>query len=389
MISCFSATNTGNGGHYHSVKMVAHAYKKKYPQSDVRIISVGNFPPPALYQTHVPCEHVHVGIRELWQPGAWMSRLCDAPPTHVHAFDRKAFFFAALLARKFGANLYLTKPGGPNPGFYFPFCEDLFVFSKENEEWFRARKKFARCRIHFLPNRTTHVPADMARIDDMRQRYDLSGFVVLRIGRISPYYWRTAQQTLHLADVLRSRGMPAKAVFIGVVESNAALQKILESKHSTYVVVTDPVFTRNAAELLPIADVVVGTGRSAMEAAIAGKPVVCPTQDFDLPVLLTKQTVAQLMRANFSERSSIADPEFGEGSAAPERLISLLSDTQRLTEVRSETAAIAAEFFDIDKAIARYSEVYSRRQGGQLSVAERVVLWCGVAVACLRSSARG
>jgi glycosyltransferase involved in cell wall biosynthesis len=365
VISCFRVSNTGQGGHYHSLRTVAEALAES--GDDVQIVSVGDFSPAALEGVGVPYRHLDAGGLSL---SAARARF-DPPPTHVHAFDRRAVFFAREISRRHRAKLYVTKPGGPNKR-YHPFAEDIFAFSAENRAWLEQDPRLKQARIHFTPQRVRAIMADTDRLASLQESYPFDGMTVLRIARVGPYYRRSIDATLGLAQGLRARGIKARAFILGSREDAATVAELGGLMLAPDVLCTEPCFTRSAAQLLGIGDFVVGTGRGLMEAMMAGKPVFCPVAGEPNPVHVTASNIDALHATNFSERS--VAPADRDGLEA---LFLMASSEGERSAAMEEARRLAAERFNIAAALPIYHSAYDAPQTGRRSFVDDIMLTGG------------
>lgn len=370
-ISAFSASNTGMGGHYHSLLTISEAMARRMPSARIQLASFGDFFPKALEKSALPHRHFHVSMSTFWQASKQVQSFAGSP-THVHAFDRRSFFFARQIADSAQAKLYLTKPGGPTPR-YFPFCEDTVVFSEENRLGLAKLKWGSEApRLHYIPQRVTRVTQDQTRIALLKERFGPGPFL-LRICRIGPYYEHSMRQTLALAKTLRANGVPIRALIIGTVEDRDALERIALLKEAEDEVLTDDLFTKSAAQLISIAAAVVGTGRGLMEAAMEGKPVFAPVADAVLPELVTPENVEEIQRTNFSERLVLAKPDPEGGVQA---LAQALASPARYAQL-SQDARLISERFDADVGAAKYADLYEQPQLGRRCAIDAPILWLG------------
>ncbi len=368
VISSFSVSNTGQGGHYYSLKTITSALERA--GDDVSVLSFGDFAPPALQDLKINYKHIDVA--------SWSANLpewCSAA-THVHAFDRRSFYFARKIGRWNGAKVYLTKPGGPNTS-YFPFSEDIILFSEENLNFMRSDPNLKGARMHLVPNRVASAVVSTERVADFDRTHPFEGTTVLRIARIGQSYRRSILQTVKLAAHLRDRGARARAVLIGTPQDQEVLSEVRSSLGEHDLLLTDTAYTKNASELLPLADIVVGTGRGVMEAAILGMPVLCPVANHDALQLLGRDTVADLQQANFSERATVKSPQ-------DVHALDVSLSAEGLARASGESLEIAKARFDVDAAVPVYHAIYDLPQTGREPVRDKVYLAGGYAYARLK-----
>ncbi len=351
IVSLYSSSNTDNAGHCYSIRELSTQFARSWPECAIQVLVLGNLTPGPLRDAVVPI--TQIDFTDISAP-AFVKKILafgDAfAPTHVHSFDNKSHFFGRWIAARTGAKTYLTKPGGPNPGRFFPYAADIVCFSEENLRALRSRRALRDARFHYLPQRVSTPVVDQVRIDLLRARIG-PGDVLLRICRVGPYYERSIRQTFALAKALRSQGRAIRALIVGTVQSQETLEQLAPLTSEGDIIINDPIFTHNAAAIIPIAAGVVGAGRSLIEAALLGKTVFAPVADDGLPVLVTKENWQYLSATNFSERT----PRPAEFPDLP-AVVTILaqSDLSANNEIRNAMS--------IDAAISQYAAMYNASQ---------------------------
>jgi len=347
-----AVTRKGLGGHYHTLSAIAKSLAEA--GDEVGIISFGYRKSPVLESLlpDIKVWHVPISNPLFSFPLLKLLRLIrQFKPQAIHAFDVHAFLPARIAAILLGVVVVLTKCGGPRPKHYFPRGDVLTVFSGSDHRHFTGRWK----NVELIPNRveafateSNLVVAIAKRIPD---QYDLK---LIRITRIGRYYKKTLYDSVKLLDELRARGVNACLIVVGAVYEQAIYKEFLDKGHPHVYLFTEFEFTRDAKRVLPVADVAIGTGRSLMEAAVAGLPVLAPVNNLDIPVLVSGSNILQFLDENFSERSELDLPR----EMAIESICALQSWHQRESAVE-ETKKIADEFFLIDKKLGKYISIYS------------------------------
>lgn len=357
VISAVSSDNTGMGGHYRSALVLAENMMQR--GAAVHIFTLGDIFPAPFRGTHVPVTHIDFDNR-LGYYGAIRKAISGFQPTHVHSFDNKSHFFARLVARRLNKPTFLTKPGGPNRRTFFPFSADIIGFSEENLTFLSKRRNLRRTRFHLIPNRVVQPTPNPSKVEELKKRIDLKDdeVVVLRICRIGHYYRQSILQTFRLAERLRQSGVKARAVVVGFIQDQEVYDEVSRDADEGTTIVTDPHFTEKASELLEVADIVVGTGRSFMEAAMQQRLCATPLQGQELPALVTAANFNDLARTNFSERNELAN--FNQDDNLQEfcRLIGNRTAFDRHTH---EVMELVDERFGMSGAARKYSEVYAER----------------------------
>ncbi len=114
---------------------------------------------------------------------------------------------------------------------------------------------------------------------------------------------KSALGAIELLKCLRNDNIDVQLLLLGTIQERYVYEEIISHKSDDIVVVTDDVFTVNASRLIGIGDIVVGTGRGAMEAALQGKVLLSPVEDLPTPVLVTPGNIETFLHYNFSDRT--------------------------------------------------------------------------------------
>jgi hypothetical protein len=359
VVSAYSGSTTGSGGHYYSARDIASVLQAQWPQARLRILALGDILPRALASSTVPYVHVSPAgkaLREYWRE--IMVSADDFAPTIVHAYDNKSYFFARLIARRHRAKRFLTKPAGPNPGILFPRCPDIVCFSDENLAALGSRRRLRTSRLHLIANRVARPTPDPERIAALRAIVG-PGDILLRICRIGEYHRRSIEQTLALAKLMRATGMQVRAVIVGAVESHGVLESLQAGAEAGDLFVTESSFVVDSAALLDVATYVVGTGRGVVEAAMRRILVFVPLGDADMPVLITPSNWRVLSSSNFSARTRSTP---GSDPRDLSQLKELLRDPKSKDGFVAELSSVLSGAYGPDEIPAKYRELYSQRQ---------------------------
>lgn len=263
----------------------------------------------------------------------------------VHAFDTAAGAPAALVARRLGVPLVVTKPGGPPVGMQSPRPRNLIVFHPADEALYRRTRLIYPRLLALIPNRV-RPPADPAP-----QRPDPFAGVpqgvlrLIRIARLSRDKRVSIEQAVNLADRLRALGTETVLAIVGVPQDPDVHAAMAARAGPGVRLFTEDAYTRRASELLPYADAVLGTGRGLMEAFAYGKPAFVPVKGQSLPCLLTPQTYPLAFAENFSDRLAL-DPAAAVDSD-PEAFLRIWHDPAR----RAAHAAFQHDRFDADMSM--------------------------------------
>lgn len=351
---------TGIGGHIYSVQALIRALA---PTIDCRTVILGGAPCPALEALpwrplQIPFQGNRLRLREL---ARFMDHVRQEKPDVIHAFEPTTCAFARVAAGRLGCGLVYTKCGGPNPlhrfpWSYFPRVPRLIVFSRENEDYFKERRDFRHARIWRIPNRVNEVEPDADKVAALRARLDPARPVILRVGRISPSYEKTAASSIRLVQRLAADGIPVQLVFLGAVHDADAEKRIRDALGEHGVVVSDPEWVGQASALLDAGDLIVGTGRGLMEAAARRRVLLAPTRSGQLPALVNERNWQALFDANFSERSEIPAWDEAQNYADIQRV---LTDPEYRLRLATFGRELYEKHFALSGAVDLYRSIYA------------------------------
>lgn len=290
----------GKGGHFHSLLETASKVREK---ENVAVISLGKYQSPVLEKLgedyyHIKSNTVFFMILEIYK------LIKKLKPDILNAFDAQSFFFVRLISNFIRIPVVLTRCGGPNPRNYYPFCKNMVLFSEENRSFFASNNKFSSSNFHVIPNR---VPAssykqDYHCIELIKNKLRPDSLVFLRIARISLAYESSILQSINLVRTLADKGIDAQLVVVGVIEDQLIYSRLKQKSCENIYFFTQDNFTLNSSKLIDVADVVIGTGRSFMEAALRNKIMMVPTSNLDIPDLIDLRNVKRAFSVNFSQR---------------------------------------------------------------------------------------
>lgn len=337
LINAVSGINTGMGGHYYSLITILEA--AQYPFS---VVVVGDFLPPALTAL----------APRVVAPAEMLGLICDGAfdgfPLAgglIHAFDPAAGAHAAPIARRLGIPLVVTKPGGPPARAHSPRPRNLIVFHPADEAVYRNTRLIYPRLLALIPNRV-RPPADPAPArPDPFSDVPAGVLRLIRIARLSRDKRASIEQAINLADRLRTLGTETALAIVGVPQDPDVHAAIAARTGSDIRLFTDPAYTYQASELLPYADVVLGTGRGLMEAFAYGKPAFVPVKGRSLPCLVTPETYPHAFAENFSDRLAL-DSAAAAGSG-PETFLQIWHDRAR----RAAHVAFMHERFEADMSV--------------------------------------
>ena len=161
--------NSGNGGHYYSLKMTAEYINKKL---DCAIIVIGTKESPVINQLNIKKYNLiyeKVNILNLIKIINDMKNVVELEnPDVIHTFDEDAFFFGSLISIICKKPHVHTKCGGGNPRIAFPKVNNLILYSRENMDYFQRSRRFNGSNIYYIPNRIGDICQDVSKINKMK-----------------------------------------------------------------------------------------------------------------------------------------------------------------------------------------------------------------------------
>ncbi|MBO7636563.1 MAG: hypothetical protein J6S89_08285 [Paludibacteraceae bacterium] len=333
------------GGHYYSLVTTATALSMQYR---VYIVNVGEKPAPIISNTDIPHSYVYSDLKNQGSVTRQITRIVKSQHAEViHAFDQVSYFLSFFTAWRCGIPLVATKCGGPvSPN--YPYINNIVVFTKEDQTFFNSKLNCNESQIALIPNRVIPFQQDKDRIDSLRKVCNIEDKrVILRIGRIDPFYYETSKQSINLAKALHELDPSFVLLIVGNVVDNETLGKMRQDAYGCDFIyfVTDRKFTLDAKQLIDIAEIVVGTGRGFMEACSLGKTMMAPNKGNLYPTMMTDDIFDEVFYYNFSERYKGRD-------YSPTEIIEMINHS------KGESLSWFDHYFSSSKIEPLYSSFY-------------------------------
>ena len=358
LITALDGLTTGKGGYYYSFRTTVEALSSA---AEVFIVILGEQAVPPLSNSDIKTYRVAFNGRNLKKTYTEIKTLVlSERPSVLHAFDPHSYLFCRYIQVFSGIPAFLTKCGGPNPPYYYPGANDLILYSQENLAFFQAQKKYQTAHLHFIPNRVVPVIEDADRISALREHYkiDEQEAVFLRIARFSQHYKESILQAIDLISTLRQKGYRCRLLCIGTIQSQEVFQEIqsvADKAGDGLSLITENRFTVNAAQLIGVSDVVIGTGRGIMEAASFSKVLLTTLSGARFPVLVREENFEVLFDTNFSPRNAIAS--FKEDTEL-ELIAQLVADSGKREQYSRFAAQVFQTYFDINRRVPDFLALY-------------------------------
>lgn len=231
----------------------------------------------------------------------------------IQAFDTISFSYARSISFMYNIPIILTKCGGPNVKI-LPFSLNVLTMSQENYDYLKADKKYKASKIELIPNRieteeNTLIDNKSTIFSDLKSK---NFKIVLRISRISLYYLTSLLETISIFKRLHALDSKLRLIIIGSIDNQECHNKLIKAINNynneigdTLVyLLTENIYTLNASRYICCSDLVIGTGRCAMEAIAAEIPLFIVLENNSGTILFNKETAAMLEYYNYSGRYS-------------------------------------------------------------------------------------
>ena len=351
---------SGNGGHYYSLRTTAEYVNKKI---DCAIIVIGTKESPVINQSKIKIYNLvydKINILNLIQiikDTKIVAKLEEAEI--IHTFDEDAFLFGSLISIICKKPHVHTKCGGGNPRIAFPKVNNLILYSRENMNYFQKSRRFNRSNIYYIPNRVGENFQNISKINKIKSIINTNDKLFLMISRINDYKKSSLLQSINLINKLNANGLKSTLIIIGVIQDVETYDEIKSNSNESIHIFTDDDYTINASQLIDVADFVVGSGRSFMEAASRGKIMLCPLNNSMYPLLITSENFQEAFDKNFSHRLIIDEFDSNENYIKISRT---LTDQKYATQISRYIKSASDEYFDMDGKIDTYCEIYQRME---------------------------
>lgn len=351
-----SHISSGLGGHWRSMRALVECMESQGHTCKILTMTKTGFGSPVISSMSTESTEVALSYSKYYSfrksLGSILKEYC---PDVVHCFDFNSYYHFLLSGVRKRYPVIMSKCGGPPCTRLLPMPEHVVIFSQEDLEWFGlnspSKKK---SNFHYIPNRVSRVTSDEVLSDSVRTQVD-SEKVILQICRIGNHYENSIFQSLNLVRSLRAEGVNVKLALVGVVESEKVLRRVLDQGGDGLVVFSSRAYVEEASKILAAGDIIVGTGRGAMEAAMVGKPVLVPTKNTLTPILMQSSSFESLFRFNFSPRCQALGLTEPDNHNEVRACLSDPIDYQKLAKFSRE---VAEAHFSMDAAYTRYSNLY-------------------------------
>jgi glycosyltransferase involved in cell wall biosynthesis len=343
------------GGHFNSLHQVSLEMAKT---CEVRIIMLGKVLSPILKENPFLTDHIVLGhgVKDILKLNASLKLLFKSfKPDVIHCFDTNSLNRILLTRKTRNIPIVLNKCGGRNPiKKNYQHADATVVFSKENQKWYLDNKYYDDASIFLIPNRVRAL--NILNEDLRKEKANPDKTTFVRVSRLGGAYEMTLLQTFNLLEKL-SKTSEVELYVIGRIQDEARFKKLVtegEKQNFNIKYITDERAAKGS-DFLYLADFVVGTGRSFMEATSLGIPSLTPAQNAEMPILVNATNVEQFLATNFSERNIAED---GDEEETLDAVFKLVADNSIYVKQKKETKSFFEEYFGTSKINQKYIEVY-------------------------------
>jgi hypothetical protein len=351
---CITTLGHGRGGHFYDVKTISESLQMG--ECEISIVEMGLRKSPIIAEANIPVKNIYFnGLNFIVALIKLVNWIIKNNISVLHAYDNESYSLVRIAGILTKRKVALSKCGGANPKGYFPLVENLFLFSKENFNFFDGNDRYVGSKLFYTPNRVKAVVADFDGSEKLRGTLTAEN-VFMQVSRIDEHYRESLIQSVNLVNRLSMDGVSASLVIIGVIQSKKLLDDLLKAdKENVIRVLTESEFTINAARLIPACDFYIGTGRGIMEAASLSKPVLTPIQHSKIPLLVTSDNVNSMISTNFSPRNCATSSEVDKGYAD---LIVLINNHEIKVSYQRVSKEWFDKYFDVNNIKQQYCEIY-------------------------------
>lgn len=290
----------GEGGHYISLLTISN-FLEKFHKID--IVNFGTHKAPALLKSGRNLEHcdfrdsLHDNFAD-----RFTETIKQKGYEVLHSYDSYSCFVFSRIARILKIPHVHTKCGGPPAHGLWPEASAEIYFSKADLEMRKLYSQNSKNK-HYLPNRVISPVLDLERIDRLKNLTGNKELKILCICRICNEYRGYLESCLNLLQKIKPHYPSCCLVVIGKVQDSGVCEDLFKREPDLYVL-TEKYWTTEASGCLGWADFVIGQGRSFMEAAIAGKPVLALAKGKVVPQIVDPHNIDLFFTENFTSRAS-------------------------------------------------------------------------------------
>lgn len=350
-----SSSGNASGGHYHSLNQISKEVGKG---NNVRIITTGPETSPVLSENRFFLKHISIqnNFKSLFILNKELKQIIkNFNPDILHCFDTDSLNRLLILPAVFHYPIILNKCGGPNPRrSNYQHANEIIVFSAENYDWFKMNRHYNNGEIHLIANRVEELqflPTNK-RIEKKNNKI----ITFLRVTRIGGAYDKTLRDSFRMIEELMLH-FPVQLIIVGRIQDQERYQWFYneaDNKKLPVQFITDKRASKGA-DFLYLADFVIGTGRSFMEALSLGIPTLTPAQNANWPIIVNERNFNDFFKTNFSERNKTDNKTIINNK---DEIIRLIKSQSAYYEAQESARTLFKKYFGTEHILTKYNDVY-------------------------------
>lgn len=360
----------GVGGHYNSLNQVSSEMAKEH---NVKILTLGSSTSPVVAGNPLFEKHIKIskGAKGLSGFNAELKAMKKTfIPDVIHCFDTNSLNRVLTLSALKKVPIVLNKCGGRNPlKSNYQHADAIVVFSTENQDWFLKNSRYNNDDIFLIPNRVRKLELLDENLRQETKNPDKITFV--RISRLGGAYEHTLLSTYNLIEEL-AKTYPVELIVIGRIQNEARfanLKKEAEDRNLPVKFITDERAAKGS-DFLYLADFVVGTGRSFMEATSLGIPSLAPASNANHPILINTDNFQDFFKNNFSERNVASEKSLNENLS---NIKALIENKDKYAKGQEEILTIFNDYFGTEGILPKYNLAYSYVAGKKTNRSKLII----------------
>lgn len=352
----YSGGGKASGGHFNSLHQVSQEMAKT---NDVEVLMLGKKLSPIIADNPFFKEHIIIGsnLLDIKKLNNSLKNLYKfSRPDVIHCFDTESLNLILVTPFTKKIPIVFNKCGGPNPlRNNHQHADATVVFSQENQQWYYNNKHYKKESIFLIPNRVMSLK--LLSKNHRIEKANPEKITFVRVSRLGGAYEMTLRQTFMLLEKLHNFFQVELYVIGRIQDQNRFDMLKSEGEQMSYSIhyITDERASKGSS-FLYLADFVIGTGRSFMEATSLGIPSLTPACKSEIPILVDSSNVNHFLATNFSERNLARE---GDEDKTIKKIKELVSNKQAYKSFQEETKVFFEELFGTSKINEKYSKVYS------------------------------
>jgi len=301
----------------------------------------------------------------------------EQPVAAVHTFEHEGLLYLIRACKDLGISLCWTICGGPPAS---PYAYDYLRFkgvvslSEEVKIGLVRNAAMDANDITVIPARIdTNAVLEQVnatsedKLETFKQKYRIDAeHFIMRVARIHPAYERSMLEGIETAVRLNDSGHSVCFLHFGFVQDEASFERIKDATkcankrcgHTVAVTVQDEAL--EALSYLKLANIVMGTGRSAFEGMLALKPTIVVGPN-GFAGMVDETSVGAIAHYNFAGRNIEQFKSFETSLLETVQVCqNILNHKDLAQSLGAFGHAYVMDTLDVSRAVDKYLEHYHR-----------------------------